>query len=101
MKTPIQELIEQLEEIKAKEQFELNKLISSTNSTKRKEFLSGEAHGLYLSISIAKKYLEKEKQVIVEAYNEGAISQKRASDPRLNYPLPSAGVYYNEKFGEK
>ena len=85
MKTPMQELIEQLKE----ERDGFLKLPPHSNIQERTENCFGSC------IEIAERMLEKEKGVIIEAFHEGMRCQ--GWDPNRGI----AEEYYNETFNTK
>ena len=85
MKTPMQELIEQLKE----ERDGFLKLPPHSNIQERTEYCFGSC------IEIAERMLEKEKDVIIEAFHEGMRCQ--GWDPNRGI----AEEYYNETFNTK
>ena len=79
MKTPIQELIRQLEALRTATQDKNVKL------------------GYSRSISEAKRLLPKEKQAIVDAYNAGVNAGLKREGLKANR---GAEQYYNNKYGQ-
>ena len=83
MKTPMQELILQLEE----------EYREYTSHKGNDDWYTSVAYGIETSIRHAKSMLEKEKEVIMDAYMEGGDWE--------SLPQPRFDNYYNQTFNTK
>jgi hypothetical protein len=82
MKTPMQELIEQLKQkIENQVQF-------------RDEFEDGVVQGLEEALDLAEDMLEKEKEVIIDAFDKGKWDS-------IAFKATLSENYYNETFNTK
>jgi len=86
-KTPIQELIKKLSDFKV----ELDIKYDGDPLVKR---------GIVIAISEANQLLEKEKQSILDAWNDGYTTYDTQERFELNQNLESAENYFESKYGK-